>query len=484
MNPEQKFDKIIRKKVDEAEFPFDEQNWNKLSEQLDTERRLAASRGWGKFLFLGLLFLGITSASIALYKIQGPLGIKGELANNSSNDNNDSSAQAHGVNGKNNNSNSDNNLLASGNSNEMGAVNYLAANSANANTSVDGLNSVMADLKNANINTTANSSKAGSVNSANSSNVNSTSESNSFESINTKSNGSNTKSAKNSSANKSGLADKKDNSFKNSESTAMALGERSISDLAGSTLLEHNALTRIDAKLNIVNTPRNLKLAALKIPNWYDEDYHRKGKKRISFLNAEAGGTFLLGWDSKDGKDARGFNWYAGVNYGKFINKNIGFSVGSQFYNIGNIKQSFYESSKAVYGLGSTSSNTVITTQSLYYFSVPLKFYYAVNASHQIGAGVNPSFLFSSKNRVENYRLTDGIKSNEMESKTSGIYEGVRLNNILISAFYRAKLNKRVFLNTEVVYGVRDVFKNTSSNNYSQKPLGLRVGLQYTLFEK
>ncbi|MBL7922412.1 MAG: hypothetical protein JNJ40_19000 [Bacteroidia bacterium] len=482
MNPEQKFDKIIRKKVDEAEFPFDEQNWNKLSEQLDAERRLAAGRGWGKFLFLGLLFLGITSASIALYKIQGPLGIKGELANNSSADNNGSSTQAHGVNRKNNNNNSDNNLLASDNSNEISTLNYLAANSANANTSVNGLNSLMVDLKNGNA--TANSSKAGSVNSANSSNVNSTSESNSFESINTKSNVSNTKSSKNSSANKDGLADRKDNSFKNSESVAMTLGERSVSDLAGLTLLEHNTLIRIDAKLNIVNTPRNLKLAALKIPNWYDEDYHRKGKKRISFLNAEAGGTFLLGWDSKDGKDARGFNWYAGVNYGKFINKNIGFSVGSQFYNIGNIKQSFYESSKAVYGLGSTSSNTVITTQSLYYFSVPLKFYYAVNPSHQIGAGVNPSFLFSSKNLVENYRLTDGIKSNEMESKTSGIYEGVRLNNILISAFYRAKLNKRVFLNTEVVYGVRDVFKNTNSNNYSQKPLGLRVGLQYTLFEK
>ena len=41
MNQEQKFDKIIRKKVDEAEFPFDENNWNKLSMQLDAERKIA-----------------------------------------------------------------------------------------------------------------------------------------------------------------------------------------------------------------------------------------------------------------------------------------------------------------------------------------------------------------------------------------------------------------------------------------------------------
>lgn len=478
MNPEQKFDKIIRKKVDEAEFPFDEQNWNKFSTQLDAERRLAASRGWGKFLFLGLLFLGVTSASIALYKIQGPLGIKDELANNSSSDNNGASAQAHSVSGKNNSSktNSDNNLLASNNNNEQGIVSYLANNSNNTNTTLE------------NANKSLNSQN---VNAGNSSNVNPNSEGNSSANNDVTSNSSNAKFGKYTSANrsgknsnKSGMGDKQDGNFTNVDSDDQFLGARELSGLAGAKMLEHTILDRIDANLNIVNTPRNLKLAALKIPGWYDEDYRRKGKKRISFLNAEAGSTFLLGWDSKEGKDARGLNWYAGVNYGKFINENIGFSVGSQFYNIGNIKQSFYESSKAVYGLGSTSSNTIITTQALYYFSVPFKFYYAASPSHQIGVGVNPSFLFSSKNVVENYRLTDGIKSNEMESKTSGIYEGVRLNNVLVSAFYKAKLNKRVFLNAEVLYGVRDIFKNTSSNNYAQKPIGLRVGLQYTLFEK
>ncbi|MBA3683484.1 MAG: hypothetical protein H0W73_20310 [Bacteroidetes bacterium] len=483
MNPEQKFDKIIRKKVDEAEFPFDEQNWNKLSEQLDSERRLAASRGWGKFLFLGLLFLGITSAGIALYKTQGPLGIKDELANNSSSDNNGSSKQAQGVNGKNNlNTNSDNNLLASNNSSEQGAANYLAKNSNNTTSSADGLNNSTAALKNANVNS-GNTNKASDVN-ANSENNSSVNSNISSNSLNAKSGKHATAKSSGSNLNKEGKGDKKYGAFKNVESDDQFLGERQVSGLAGAKMLEHNVLDRIDATLTINNTPRNLKLAALKIPVWYDEDYRRKGKNRISFLNAEAGGAFLLGWDSKDGKDARGFNWYAGVNYGKFLNKKVGFSVGSQFYNVGNIKQSFYESSKAVYGLGSTSSNTIITTQALYYFSVPLKFYYAVSPSHQIGAGVNPSFLFSSKNVVENYRLTDGIKSSEMVSKTSGIYEGVRLNNILLSAFYKAKLNKRMYLNAEVLYGVRDVFKNTSSNNYSQKPIGLRVGVQYTLFEK
>lgn len=477
MNQEQKFDKIIKKKVDEAEFPFDEQNWNKFSAQLDAERNLATKRGWGKFLFLGLLFLGITSASIALYKIQGPFGQKGNLteANNTNDDKTVSSAQGNGS-SSNINSNSENNLLAVNNTNNQSEK---TADLNSLTTSEDKSNSTAENSTNDNSAATAGLKNE--LNTASGSK-------NDLTSIETK-NGQKTNS--NSSSKKSPLTSSKENNTSSSEGNSkeditgeMNSTARNHSDLAGGVSLEHTVLNRIDSKLPYVYSVRNVKIGAVKLPSWYDDDYRRKGKKKLSFLNAEVGGAYLLGWESKNGKDAKGFNWYAGVNYGKFINKKIGFSVGSQFYNVGNIKQSFYESSKSVYGLGSTSSNTIITTQALFYFSVPVKFYYAVNSAHQIGASVNPSFLFSSKNIVENYRLTDGIKSNEITSNTSGIYEGVRLNNILVSAFYRAKLNKRTYLNAEALYGVRDVFKNTTSNDYSQKPLGFRLGIQYTLFEK
>ena len=477
MNQEQKFDKIIKKKVDEAEFPFDEQNWNKFSAQLDLERSLSNNRGWGKFLYLGLLFLGITSVSIALYKIQGPFGQKGNLiyANNTNVDKTVSSAQRNSASFQ-LNSHSENNLLAVNNTNNQ------SEKSADLNSLTTG-----EDKSNSTAENSTNDNSAGNAVLKNELNTNSDSK-NDLTSIEIK------KAQKTNSisiSKKSPLTSSKQNNYNIFEGNSkddingeMNSTTRNHSDLAGGVSLEHTALNRIDSKLPFVYSVRNVKIGAVKLPSWYDDDYRRKGNKKLSFLNAEFGGAYLLGWESKNGKDAKGFNWYAGVNYGKFINKKTGFSVGSQFYNVGNIKQSFYESSKSVYGLGSTSSNTIITTQALFYFSVPIKFYYAVNSTHQIGASVNPSFLFSSKNVVENYRLTDGIKSNEITSNTSGIYEGVRLNNILVSAFYRAKLNKRTYLNTEVLYGVRDVFKNTVTNDYSQKPVGFRLGIQYTLFEK
>lgn len=479
MNHEQKFDKIIKKKVDEAEFPFDEQNWNKLSMQLDAERNLATKRGWGKFLYLGLLFLGITSASIALYKTQGPFGLKGNLTKTESkNENTRSSAQENNLTAT-KNSNSENNLLAVNNSN-------IESNSnSNSNSNLNTLTENEVNSNSSKVNSTGDKAV---VSSSANDQLDAVSSSNNHiltATTNVKTDRSNSILKKSSVA----LVNENTNDLNKNASTNGLGGEmnsssRNKSDLAGAVVLDHTVLNRIDTKLPYAYSVRNVKIAAVKLPSWYDDDYRRKGKKKLSFLNAEVGGAYLFGWDSKDGKDAKGLNWYAGVNYGKFINQKIGFSVGSQFYNVGNIKQSFYESSKSVYGLGSTSSNTIITTQALFYFSVPVKFYYAINSAHQVGASVNPSFLFSSKNVVENYRLTDDIRSNEITSKTSGIYEGVRLNNVLVSAFYRAKLNKRTYLNTEFLYGVRDIFKNTSSNSYSQKPIGFRVGLQYTLFEK
>lgn len=477
MNQEQKFDKIIRKKVNEAEFPFDENNWNKLSMQLDSERRVAA--GWGKFLFLGLLFLGITSASIALYKTQGPLGLKDKLANKNSLNNNGSIEQSE----------SENNLLASNDVNNLRVSEQRFAEKTNETNLTSGSieNKVYVSLNKNTPNLSLNNSANNGFNGTSGISIKE-----GYNAVLNKKELTNPSSSLKFSGvtNSIGDENKSDNSglneanSKGGNASEIKITSRSKSELNGEVILEHNILDRIDSKLQIVYSNRNLKLPALKLPIWYDDDYHRKGKKRLSYLNAEIGGAFLLGWDSKDGKDGRGLNWYAGVNYGKFYTKKIGFSVGSQFYNIGNINQSFFESSKSVYGLGSTSSNTVITAQSLYYFSVPVKFYYAVNLSNQIGVVVNPSFLFSSKNVVENYRLTDDVKSNEITTKSTGIYEGVRLNNVLLSVFYKTKLSKRMFLNTELFYGVRDIFKNTNSNVYNQKPLGIRLGIQYTLFEK
>ena len=47
------------------------------------------------------------------------------------------------------------------------------------------------------------------------------------------------------------------------------------------------------------------------------------------------------------------------------------------------------------------------------------------------------------------------------------------------------KINKRFSLNGEVMYGLTDIFLNKNAlNKNTESPLGLRISVKYTLFDK
>ena len=179
-----------------------------------------------------------------------------------------------------------------------------------------------------------------------------------------------------------------------------------------------------------------------------------------------------------------GTNFYAGINYGIYISKKISVSAGLQFYNVGNIKQSFYTASQTVYGFGSTGSYTNITTNSLYYISIPLKLNYVLSPISKIGIGLNTGFLVGGKNTIETYNLFDGVKANVTTTTNNGYYEGVNTKNMVLSAFYTHKLNKRLSINGELMYGISDIYNNTTTNTTKQNTIGLKLGLTFTLFDK
>ncbi len=213
----------------------------------------------------------------------------------------------------------------------------------------------------------------------------------------------------------------------------------------------------------------------------YDDDYYHQKKFKTHFMNVEAGAAYLAGWDVKGGKDGKGFNWFAGINYGVYLSKKISIGAGLQAYNIGHISKPFYTNVKTEYGFGSASTFTVITTTSLLYAAVPVKLGYQLNAQNQLGLGVNMAMLVNARNQVETYGTSDNVAA--VKTKNSGVYHGVNTNNIMLSAFYKTQAGKRLCLNAEVICGVSDIFSNLAATN-NERALGLRLGLQYTLFDK
>ena len=151
---------------------------------------------------------------------------------------------------------------------------------------------------------------------------------------------------------------------------------------------------------------------------------------------------------------------------------------------MGNIKQPFYSASQTVYEFGSTGSYTNITTNALYYVSIPLKFSYSISKNDKIGVGLNTGFLVGGKNTIETYNLLDGVKYNPETTTNKGYYENTNTKNIMLNAFYSRKLNKRISLNGEFIYGLSDVYLNTKTNITKQNIMGVKLGLTFTLFDK
>jgi hypothetical protein len=247
----------------------------------------------------------------------------------------------------------------------------------------------------------------------------------------------------------------------------------------------------VDESITFITTPfptyfsnQNIVLNKLNMFKHYDEDYYKNKNRKTHFLNVEAGACYLLGWDTKFGKDAKGFNWYGGLNYGLYLSKNTSISAGAQVYNISHIEQPFFTGSKTDYSFSSVTTNTTVTSNTLYYAAVPIKISYALNQQNKIGLGFNMGFLISSKNKIETYTLLDNGKVNNVITNNTGAYKGVNTNNMLLNAFYTTQFTNRIGLNAEFIYGVSDIFNNTNTIKNIEKSLGLRLSLQYTLFDK
>jgi hypothetical protein len=217
----------------------------------------------------------------------------------------------------------------------------------------------------------------------------------------------------------------------------------------------------------------------------YDEDYYKKARAfKHHFMNVEAGTDYNLGWETASGWDGRGINWLAGVNYGYCFTKKLAVGAGIQAYNLQNTKDPFFATSKTDYDYGSTASGTVISNKNVWYAALPVKLYYMPNAFNQFGIGANVGYLVSETSRVQTFTIREGAKVYDPAYTAKGIYNGSNQLNVMFSAFYKLQLCKRMGVNAEFVYGMNDLFKNTANIKTSEKPIGFRLSIQYTLFER
>src|SRR5436190_17656046 len=74
MSYEEEFDKIIRQKAGETDYPFDENNWVKTSQMIDAERSAARKLFWKKFYLPAAVVGGFAVTALLTYGIVSSQG--------------------------------------------------------------------------------------------------------------------------------------------------------------------------------------------------------------------------------------------------------------------------------------------------------------------------------------------------------------------------------------------------------------------------
>lgn len=490
MSFEEQFDKIINQKINEAEFPFDEKNWERASNLIEANRLIPVMNKSKNLWLLSLLFMAVLGAGIFVYVKLNETGVVAKKSNavkNTSKQNRPANNSIQSLMKEvdpllNTAPIDEEKVLKSEGNLQNGNKNVFVSKNKNnpSNTnSLNHLNALAVGVLSQNSNA---SDKKQSNNSSNETHVQESV-------INTGySNATNLK------------ALKKQNSVSNASRILAVIGannknpvtvDSSTQNVLQSAAFEQKPEAPVFEPINAIlfkseslNNEKECVNLSSDFSSVYDNDYYRNNKPKFNYLNIETGAAYMFGWDGSSGKDAVGFNYYGGIDYGVYLNPKTDISGGVQWSNINNIHQAFFTSAKTVYDFGSIGSYTNITTNTLYYISVPIRVNYLLSSRNKIGLGLLTGFLAGSKNTVETYSLSDGVKSVPVITENKGIYEGVNTKNFVISALYSRKLNKRFALNAEINYGISDIYQNTRLNNTKQNLMALRLGLVFTLFDK
>jgi hypothetical protein len=214
------------------------------------------------------------------------------------------------------------------------------------------------------------------------------------------------------------------------------------------------------------------------------DDYFVISHRKRNYLAIKGGAAYMPGWDTRAGIDAKGLNWVASAEYGLYVSSKLSLASGVQAYNITNIRTAFYTAQSTSYAFSAMNSGTVLTASSLYYMAVPLLLNYHLSEGRRLGIGISAGYLLGSNNRID-YTVKDefGTKPPPSE-RIRGYYNAFRRYNTLLTGSYTTVIYNRLSVEGEIFYGLTDLIINNDQKKDAEVPMGVRLSLRYSIFDK
>lgn len=526
-----KFEKNVKSKYGNQEFPFDEQNWEKAAKMIDASRQ-GKNRG-GIFLLSAIALLCTTGLvyyfgfsdnkaleknNLAVNQVVSTsestvANNETAVANETSNVNADTEVNTSSNTTENNLTETTNEVAKTNSPNlKSNSNNKIALNSTKTSGAVTTEKTIAENNPNL---TTENNAEEKIINTSSNSNIKSTSTNPQSKKptqvklpaktatppvLGSGSSAQNTKPSStipNSTNNESGNPNKLGEVPKTEESTTgietPAKNNPTVIDSSDAIV----AATVKPTKSNVVDSVPPMRkskadsLAAM-LPKGDGVSYATNVKEKHSAKNIlfmEAGATYLLGWNGGGKNEAGGFNLLAGVNFQHYFTNTISAQIGVQYSTISNLTNTTHTISTVKYDFGMEQDVTAIKYQKLHYLVAPIKVVFNAGDKNFIGVGCNVGYLLNSDSKKEKYKTNssdpNATKNGLTSTKESGYVQGFNPLDIQVSASYRRKLYKGLSANAEFIYGLTDTKNNDffKSNNFD-RTVGFKLTLCYDLFKK
>lgn len=465
------FDEIIKNKVNEANFEFNPEHWEKAAQLIDTERAVLKNSTKNNFKY----YIGIIIAFLCLIGVYSFYNISINTSNTKSNKTKElaKNNQLLAIN------TIDSKIDQTENNNRKQILNELKEEKSNiTNNSTSNEQNTLSNasnlkkLKNNFANTNnQNEIKYKTENESSSKFI----QSNSNQKFNSENEESLNKTKNNqvysNSSSENGLSLVNDSSIKDNnepqeDKIAIVLPTIYPNFSSFSTL-------NIDVDDNLLRTDYT--------PTKKDDEYYRDKKQKKQFLNVEANVLYNYGWSHLNQKKANAFNYNLGLNYGFYLSRKLSASFGAHCFSVRNVNQTIFSDTLSDFKFGVKSSTSEIINNHLMYLTIPLQINYHINTKNYLSAGVNIGTKIYSKNSiVTSSYIGEDIQSTNIE-KNNFNYYNVADRNIMLEASYSTNVTKKLWIKAGVYYSVNDLFKQV---NGIQNLKGLNIGIKYEIFDK
>jgi len=216
------------------------------------------------------------------------------------------------------------------------------------------------------------------------------------------------------------------------------------------------------------------------------------GLTSATYITADAGAGYSLGWKYPGAKEANGFNPIGGLGITHYFNPKWALNAGVQYGSIYNLKASTKTFSSKDYGFGSTTTDTTINTKKLHYITVPVLAQYNFNNSNSILFGASAAYLMNANSSISISTSSVGpppsgfdTSSVSTQNSVNGYYKGAfNQFDASLAVGYRRKITQRFSMTAIANFGLLDVKKNDFFGiDKTERNSSVKLILTYNLFE-